>query len=91
MPHDYDRRTKTAKVMFESVVHKAAEADELVHKAYLSLHSFKFGMDEMEEIPPHIAPLYKQTMTALGKVEVAIDETNQLREMTNKMLRTLGR
>ena len=48
----YDRRTKIGKVMFESVVHKAAEADDLVHKAYLSLHSFKFGMDEMEEIPP---------------------------------------
>ena len=87
----YDRRTKIGKVMFESVVHKAAEADELTHKAYGALHSFKFGMDEMEEIPPHLAPLYTQTMKALDKVMAAIDETNQLREMTNKMLRSLGR
>ena len=88
---NYDRRQagRTAG-RFESVVHKAAEADKAVHDAYLSLHSFKAGLDAMEEIPNYLQPLYSQTMKALDKVSTAIDETNQLREMTNKMLRSIG-
>jgi hypothetical protein len=90
---DYDRRPagRTAKVQFESVLYAAAEADKHAHEAYLSLHTYKAGLDGMEEIPNFLKPIYSQTMKALDKVSTAIDETNQLREMTNKMLRSIGK
>jgi hypothetical protein len=87
----YDRRTKTGKVMFESVVHKAAEAANLLHQTYGALHSFKFGMDEMEEIPAYLQPLYDQTMKALGALHPAMQEADQLEGMTSKVRRQVGR
>jgi hypothetical protein len=80
--YSYDR---TAKVPFESVLHKAAEAEEFMRKAYLSLHSFKFGLDGMEEIPSHLEPLYRQVMTTLDKLHPAQREAGQLAGMVQRV------
>jgi len=82
MSYDYER-TKTA-MDFSQVVGKPAEADEAVVKAYLALHSFKFGLDKMEAIPADLQPLYRQCMKALDKIGDARAATNQLREMMKR-------
>ena len=80
--HDYDRR-KTAREPFP--YHEPAKADETLTKVYLSLHSFKFGFDQMEEIPKNFLPIYDQTMKALDLVQKAQKETYQLRMMARKL------
>jgi hypothetical protein len=80
--HDYDR-TKTAREPFP--YHKPAEADEGITKVYLALHSFKFGFDQMEEIPKNFLPIYDQTMKTLSAVMKAQEETHQLRQMAKKL------
>jgi hypothetical protein len=71
---------------FESVLHKAAEADDAVTKAYLSLVTFKQSMDEMEEIPKDLQKLYDQTRDAIDVVTAAKGETYQLRMMLKRAL-----
>jgi hypothetical protein len=85
----YDRRT--AKVTFDSVVHKAREAEDKLREAYLALHSYKFGLDEMDEIPVQLRPLYDQTMKVLGLLDPVQREAGQLTFMTSKTLRSMGR
>lgn len=82
MAYDYSR---TAKVPFESVLHKAAEADDALTKVYLALHSLKFGLDGMEEIPKDLLPLYRQIMKTLDTVTTAQKETYQTRMMVRKI------
>jgi phytoene/squalene synthetase len=71
---------------FESVLHKPAEADEAVTKAYLSLVTFKQSMDEMEEIPSDLQKLYDQTRVALDGLHEAREGTHQLRMMLKRAL-----
>jgi flagellin-specific chaperone FliS len=82
-------RFRTAK--FDAVTYKAGEAEEFLRKAYLALHSFKFGLDEMEEIPSHLKPIYDQMMKVLGHMHPVQQEAHQLTQMTSKMLRNMGR
>lgn len=83
MAYSYDR-TKTADAL---PLHKPAEADEALTKAYLALHSFKFGFDQMEEIPQQYLPVYNEIMKALDKVGEAQKHTHQLRHMTRRLPR----
>ena len=83
---------RTAKVNFDSVTHKAAEAENKLSEAYLALHSFKAGLDAMEEIPrSDLQPLYDQCMKVLGNIHPAQQEAHQLAQMTSKVLRSMGR
>ena len=85
---DYNRQ---AKVNFDSVMHNAAKADKLLREAYLALHSYKAGLDAMEEIPAYLHPLYDQLMTTLDGMKPAQDGAYQLSMMTSKVLRSMGR
>jgi hypothetical protein len=76
---------------FESALHKPAEADEAVTKAYLSLVTFKQSMDEMEEIPKDLQKLYDQTMAAMDAFHEARSDTYQLRMMMKRALARYGR
>lgn len=84
--YSYDR---TAKVNFDSVTHKAAEADGKMTEAYLALHSFKAGLDDMHEIPAYLQPLYKQVMKALDKLTDAKAEAYQLSMMTRRTFQSM--
>lgn len=78
-------RYKAAKVDFRQTVGKPAEADGSLSSAYQALHLFKLGLDDMEEIPADLMPLYRQVMKTLDKVATAKQETHQLREMVRKI------
>lgn len=80
-----DPRWKTARVRFEEQIHKAAEADEALAQAYVKLVSFKQGLDEMEEIPRFLKPLYSEVMKAMDAVGEARKPTYQLRMMVSKL------
>ncbi len=69
------------------VLHKPAEADEALHKAYLALHSFKAGFDSMEEIPkgPLADLYYKHLMKALGEMDGVMKSVGQIREMSKRL------
>jgi hypothetical protein len=82
--YSYDR---TAKVNFDSVLHEAAAADEAATKTYLALHSFKAGLDAMEEVPNFLKPIYNQTMKALSALHSTQQETHQLRMMVRSLPR----
>ncbi len=71
------------------VLHKPAEADEALHKAYLALHSFKAGFDSMEEIPkgPLADLYYKHLMKALGEMDGVMKSVGQIREMSKRLPR----
>lgn len=81
---DYNRQAAVPR--FEAILAKPAQADEALGQAYLALVSFKMGMDQMEEIPPHIQPLYDQVGRAISEVAEARKHTNQLREMTRRVV-----
>ncbi len=86
--YSYDRRKSAdAAPRFEAVLYKAAEADDLITKAYLSLHSFKAGMDRMEEIPKQLHPVYKELMAALDALDHAKKPSYQLRMMVQRLPR----
>jgi hypothetical protein len=84
---DYDRRRKQADVRLEQVLHKPAEADEALAKAYQALISFKQGFDSMHEIPKDFHGIYQQVMKAMDEVGAARKHTYQLREMAKRMPR----
>lgn len=84
MSYRYDRR---ASVLFPTVMHKPAEADEGLAKAYLSLVSFKQGLDSMEEVPSNLRALYAQVMKAMDEVTEARKHTYQLRMMMQRLPR----
>lgn len=71
----------------QSFVTKPAEADEALVTAYLALHSLKATLDKFDELPAHLMPYYKQTMKALGLLEPAQREVQQLRGMMRSILR----
>jgi hypothetical protein len=81
---DYDRR-RAAAPRFEQVLHRPAEADEALGKAYVALISFKQGMDSMEEIPSQLHPYYDQVMKAMNEVGEARKHTAQLRGMVQRL------
>lgn len=82
----YDRRT-AAVPRLDAQLHRPAEADEALGKAYLALVSFKQSFDEMEEIPGHLKGLYAETTKAMNEVAEARKHTYQLREMTKRLPR----
>lgn len=84
MPYDYERSAKTAA---NPPLHKPAEADEALAKAYLALHAFKAAFDDMHEIPKSLEAVYKQTMKAAEAVGKARESTYQLREMARRLPR----
>lgn len=86
---DYDRRRQAAMPRLHEVLHKPAEADDALHKAYLALHSFKAGFDAMEEIPkgPLADLYYKHLMKALDAVSGARDAVTQVRELAKRLPR----
>lgn len=65
--------------------HLGAEADETAVKVYLTLHKLKFALDQMEEIPKSLHPLYDQIRKALAAQEKMRKETYQLREVMRRM------
>ncbi len=83
--YNYDRSPKVARDPFP--YHKPAEADAAVTKGYLALHSFKYGFDQMEEIPKNLLPTYDQTMKALDAVQNAQREIHQLMMMARRLPR----
>lgn len=84
---DYDRRRQAALPRLEQVLHKPADADNALAQAYLSLTSFKLGMDSMEEIPQQLHGLYAAVNKAINEVAEAKKHTYQLREMTKRLPR----
>ena len=84
--YSYDR---TAKVNFDSVTHKAAEAEKKMSEAYLALHSYKAGLDAMDEIPASLKPLYQQVLKTLDKLHPAQQEATQLAGMTRRVLQSM--
>lgn len=87
---DYDRRHLVAAMpRLHEVLHKPAEADDDLHKAYLALHSFKAGFDSMEEIPkgPLSDLYYKHLGKALDDVTTALQSVHQVREMAKRLPR----
>jgi hypothetical protein len=84
---DYDRRRQAAAPRLEQVLHRPAEADEALAKAYQALISFKQGFDTMEEIPKQLHGIYSQVMKAMDEVGEARKHTYQLREMTKRLPR----
>lgn len=85
--YSYDRQ---AGVRFDAVTHKAAEAEKKMSEAYLALHSFKAGLDAMEEIPASLKPLYGQVLKALDALQPAQREAAQLAGMTRRALQSMG-
>lgn len=85
--YSYDRRAALPRL--DSVLHKPAEADDALRKAYLALHSFKAGFDSMNEIPqgPLADLYYKHLMKALGDLDEAMKSTDQVRQMTKRLPR----
>lgn len=81
--YDYNRKTAGR---FDEVTHKAAEAEKKLGEAYLALHSYKAGLDAMDEIPASLVPLYDQCLKALGKLDPAQKEATQLAGMTRRVL-----
>ena len=80
---------RTAKVNFDTVTHKAAEAEKKISEAYLALHSFKAGLDAMDEVPSYLTPIYKQCLKAIDKVTSGHQEAVQLAGMTRKVLQSM--
>lgn len=80
---------RTAGVRFEDVYHNALTTPTKLSESYRALHSFKAGLDAMEEIPADLMPLYQQVMKALDKLVKAQDEAHQLAEMTRKTVKTM--
>ena len=78
-------RFKTAKLDFREVVGKPAEANEAARLAFNALNRFKFALDEMEEIPADLMPLYRQCMKALGSHDKFAGDVFQLKMMMTKI------
>lgn len=72
---------------FDAVLHKAADADDDVGRAYRALLTFKQSMDEMEEIPRQLLSVYDQALRALDALATAGDKTHQLRAMVRRLPR----
>ncbi len=83
---DYDRRQADS---FGGQVswHKAAEADEAVGDAYRKITSLKMEMDQFEEIPSYLMPLYREIMKAMEALVKARKETGQVRGMVRRVAR----
>jgi hypothetical protein len=70
--------------------HKAAEADELLSKAYLALQSLKFSFDNaMEDIPEQYLNYYRALMKASDEVTYARREVHQVRMLTQKVMKLM--
>lgn len=82
MAYDYDH-SKTAANSFPS--HLPAKADDAVGEAFRALMSFKFAMDQMEEIPKDLLPYYNQAMKAADGLAEAKKATYQLRMMARRL------
>jgi len=72
------------KVAYEPPFHKAAEADEALGLAYLSLVSLKLGFDSWEEIPKSAMPLYEEIGKGINACVTARKVTTQVREMVKR-------
>ncbi len=80
-----DPRWKTAKIRFEDQITKPAQADEALTDAYVKLVAFKQGLDDMEEIPDYLKPLYREVLKAMDAVGNAQKPTYQLRMMIQRL------
>ena len=87
LPYSYQR---IASVRFDNVTNKAAEAETHLSEAYLALHTFKAGLDAMEEIPAYLKPLYGQVIKTLDRLDPAQREATQLAGMTRRVLQRVG-
>jgi hypothetical protein len=85
--YDYQRQRRAAEPRLEQVLHKPAEADEALWKAYLALVSFKQGIDSMHEIPQQFHAIYNQVGKTMDEVAEARKHTYQLRHMVLKLPR----
>lgn len=65
-------------------IHKPAEADEALAKAYNTLHSFKADMDRMEEIPKSMLYVYNLVGKSTEAIVEARKHTYQLRETVRR-------
>lgn len=72
-------------------LHLPAQADDAIGTVYRTLVDFKLGMDQMEEVPKDLQPLYKATMKAMDAVSAARKDVYQLRMMTQKAASRFGR
>lgn len=72
-------------------LHLPAQADDGIGSVYRALVDFKLGMDQMEEVPKDLAPLYKATMKAMDAVSAARKDVYQLRMLTQRAANKLGR
>ena len=79
------RRWKVAKIRFEDQIAKPAQADAALTNAYVKLAAFKQGLDDMEEIPDYLKPLYREVLKAMDAVGAAQRPTNQLRMMVQRL------
>lgn len=84
---DYDRRVRTAANDPKFLAAKPAQVDEALGEAYRTLVSFKMGMDQMEEIPKDLQPIYDQAGKAISVLVAARQETYQLRMMVRRAVR----
>jgi hypothetical protein len=65
--------------------HKAAEADTAAGQAFNSLIGLKMSLDQMDEIPSDLKPLYKEIMKAMDAVGTARKHTTQVRGMVRRI------
>jgi len=79
------RRWKAAKIRFEDQIAKPAQADTALTDAYVKLMTFKQGLDNMEEIPDYLKPLYREVLKAMDAVGDAQRLTYQLRMMVQRL------
>jgi uncharacterized protein YdaL len=60
--------------------------EEIFRKAYLKLHKMKFELDQMEEIPKDLQPLYSKILQLTDKASAAIQETAQVTGLVRKLM-----
>ena len=66
--------------------HIPGEVEEIFRNAYLRLHKMKFELDQMEEIPKDLLPLYDKVLHLADKASAAIDDTAQLKGLVRKLM-----
>ena len=86
-----DLANAVAQVTAESFPsHIPAEVEKKTREIYLTLHTLKFAMDKMEEIPKFLDPVYKETMKILATVDVLFKNVGDLQQALRKSKREVG-
>lgn len=66
-------------------LHIPAEVEEVFRQAYLKLHRMKFELDQMEEIPSFLHPMYSEIMHLADEAGRLVQETEKLKSMARKI------